>query len=75
MNPLQRLVEMRADVEELSAEVRAALSTITLAEARGIGRIAREVEGWLAGIRALVAVDLHLPAYVPDTPDPGQASP
>jgi len=54
VNPLQRATEMLADAEEFNAEVRAALDTITLADAIRIIDIAEEIKGWMMGIKELL---------------------
>ena len=54
MNPLQRAQEMLADAEELNEEVRAALDTITLADALKIIDITEEIKGWMLGIKELL---------------------
>jgi hypothetical protein len=54
MNPLQRIVEICADAEELNSEVQENIETITLMDARRLEAKIREAEGWLLGVRKVL---------------------
>lgn len=57
MNAAERAAAVLAEMESLNAVVRNELDEMTLADARRVARLAREIKGWALGIEDLVTSD------------------
>lgn len=55
MNPMERIEEILASVEDLLTEVKASDDTMTVAESHLLYSKIRETEGWLQGSREHLA--------------------
>jgi hypothetical protein len=57
MNPLQRISEMKADAQELNAEVKEVMPVLTLLAARKMEHEIRETIGWLQGVQKMLSLE------------------
>lgn len=57
MNPIQRVAEMKDNAIVLNTEVKGAMPTLTLLDARKMEHEIKAIVGWLQGVQKMLSLE------------------